>query len=63
MEAAVRDGQDLYALPGTTPAPLPRPAVFLRAPRGMLDEPDAPLYTPGRASEWLPGMAETDVPE
>ncbi|GAB4047376.1 alpha/beta fold hydrolase [Catellatospora paridis] len=63
MEAAVRDGQDLYALPGTMPAPLPRPAVFLRAPRGMFDDPDAPLYTPGRASEWLPGVAETDVPD
>ncbi|GAA1386433.1 alpha/beta fold hydrolase [Catellatospora chokoriensis] len=63
MEAAVRDGQDLYALPGMAPAPLPRPAVFLRAPRGMFDDPDAPLYTPGRASEWLPGAAESDVPD
>lgn len=63
MEAAVRDGQDLYALPGMTPEALPRPAVFLRAPRGMFDDPDAPLYPPGRASEWLPGVTESDVPD
>jgi pimeloyl-ACP methyl ester carboxylesterase len=61
MEAAVRDGQDLYALPGMAPRALPRPAVFLRAPRGMFNQPDAPLYAPGRAAEWLPGTVETDV--
>ncbi|GAA1622668.1 alpha/beta fold hydrolase [Catellatospora bangladeshensis] len=63
MEAAVRDGQDLYALPGMSPAALPRPALFLRAPRGMFNQPDAPLYTPGRAAEWLPGTVERDIPD
>ncbi|WP_155371961.1 alpha/beta fold hydrolase [Catellatospora vulcania] len=63
MEAAARDGQDLYALPGATPAALPRPAVFLRAPRGMFDDPDSPLYAPGRAGEWLPDVVESDVPD
>lgn len=63
MAAAVRDGQELYALPGTAPAALPRPAVFLRAPRGMFDDPDQPLYAAGRAATWLPGIVETDVPD
>ncbi|MEV4416370.1 alpha/beta hydrolase [Catellatospora sp. NPDC049609] len=63
MEAAVRDGQELYALPGMAPRALPRPAVFLRAPRGMFNQPDAPLYAPGRAAQWLPGTVEADVPD
>ena len=27
----------------------------------MFDDPDAPLYALGRAGEWLPGVAESDV--
>ncbi|GIH75095.1 alpha/beta hydrolase [Planobispora longispora] len=61
LEAALADAPEVYALPGVLPRPLPAPAVFLRAARGMLDEPDAPLYSPGRAAEWLPGVAESTV--
>nr|WP_260407599.1 alpha/beta hydrolase [Planomonospora venezuelensis] len=59
--AALADAPEVYALPGVRPRPLPVPAVFLRAARGMLDEPDAPLYSPGRAAAWLPGTAESTV--
>ncbi|HEX6968967.1 MAG TPA: alpha/beta hydrolase [Micromonosporaceae bacterium] len=59
-EAAVRDGRDVYALPGVEPAPLPVPAVFLRAPRGLLNEPE-PLYPAGYATRWLPGVTEVEV--
>lgn len=62
LEAAVRDARDQYAYPGTAPAALPVPAVFLRAPRGMLDEPDKPLYPAGYVTEWLPGVVERTVP-
>ncbi|GGS61478.1 hypothetical protein GCM10010156_20110 [Planobispora rosea] len=61
LEAALADAPEVYALPGVRPRPLPVPAVFLRAARGMLDEPDAPLYSPGRAAEWLPGVTESTV--
>jgi lipase len=61
-EAAVRDGRDVYAFPGMEPAALPVPAVFLRAPRGMLDDPN-PLYPAGYAARWLPGVSEHDVPD
>ncbi|MFI6509176.1 alpha/beta hydrolase [Streptosporangium sp. NPDC050855] len=61
IEAALADAPEVYALPGVRPRPLPVPVVFLRAARGMLDEPGAPLYSPGRAAEWLPGTAETTV--
>jgi lipase len=61
-EAAVRDSRDLYALDGVVPRPLPVPAVFLRAERGMLDEPDRPFYPPGYAARWLPGITEVEVP-
>lgn len=63
IEAAVRDARDVYAFPGVEPAALPVPAVFLRAPRGMLDEPDKPLYPAGYPARWLPGVTETDVPD
>lgn len=62
-EAAVRDGRDVYAFTGVVPRALPVPAVFLRAPRGMLDEPDQPLYPLGYATRWLPGVTEVDVPD
>ncbi|HEX5541463.1 MAG TPA: alpha/beta hydrolase [Micromonospora sp.] len=62
-EAAVQDAHDVYALPGVSPAPLPVLAVFLRAARGMLDEPDAPLYPAGYAADWLPGSTEATVAE
>jgi len=62
LAAAVADAQDLYALAGVTPAAPGVPAVFLRAPRGMLDEPDAPLNPPGHATHWLPGVDEREVP-
>lgn len=61
MAAVLADAPALYELPGVRPTPPPAPAVFLRAPRGMLDQPDAPMYGPGRAAEWLPGVAETTV--
>ncbi|GII01698.1 hypothetical protein Pta02_37060 [Planobispora takensis] len=61
LEAALADAPEVYALPGAVPGPLPVPAVFLRAARGMLDEPDLPLYAPGRATEWLPGVTESTV--
>ncbi|HEX5596895.1 MAG TPA: alpha/beta hydrolase [Micromonosporaceae bacterium] len=60
-EAAVRDARDVYALPGVAPAALPVPAVFLRAARGMLDEPNQPLYSAGYAANWLPGCNEATV--
>ncbi|MGW4465274.1 alpha/beta hydrolase [Micromonospora sp. NPDC004704] len=62
LEAAVRDARDQYAYPGVEPSALPVPAVFLRAPRGMLDEPDKPLYPAGYAAHWLPGTVEETVP-
>ncbi|MEU4831347.1 alpha/beta hydrolase [Streptosporangium sp. NPDC023615] len=61
LDAALADAPEVYAPPGARPRPLPVPAVFLRAARGMLDQPDAPLYSPGRATEWLPGVVETTV--
>lgn len=60
--AVTADAPALHVLPGVRPAPLPAPGVFLRAPRGLLDEP-RPLYEPGRAAEWLPGVTETTVPD
>jgi lipase len=59
-EAALRDARDLY---DNRPAsiPLGRPAVFLRAERGVLDQPDEPMYEDGRASRTLPGVAESTV--
>ncbi|RKR88061.1 pimeloyl-ACP methyl ester carboxylesterase [Micromonospora pisi] len=62
LPAAVRDARDQYAYPGVEPTPLPVPAVFLRAPRGLLDEPDKPLYPDGYATHWLPGVREETVP-
>lgn len=59
-EAAVRDGQDLFAT-GAAPAPVGVPAVLLRAARGMLDQPDQPLYPPGWSSRCLPDLVETAV--
>ncbi|MEV0607008.1 alpha/beta hydrolase [Polymorphospora rubra] len=61
-EAAVRDARDTYALPGAVPAPVGVPAVFLRAERGMLDQPDRPFYAEGHAAHWLPGTTEVTVP-
>jgi lipase len=63
LDAAVRDARDLYALAGVVPATLPRPAVFLRAERGMFDQPDQPFYPLGYASQWLPGITESTVPD
>jgi len=62
LEAALRDARDLYDWPGGPgPAPLPRPAVFLRAERGMLDQPE-PMFPAGAASHWLWGVDERTVP-
>jgi lipase len=61
LEAALRDARDLYAWRPVEPAPLPVPAVFLRAERGMLDQPE-PLYAPGAAVRAFAGIAERDVP-
>jgi lipase len=60
MEAAQRDGADLYATAEVVPRALPVPSVFLRAERGMLDEPEG-LYAPGYPSQWLPGTQERTV--
>ena len=61
LEAALRDARDLYAFAGVTPEPLPVPSVFLRAERGMLNEPDKPFYPAGYAGTWLPGTPEVLV--
>jgi len=61
LAAAVRDSRDLYAVAGVEPAPLPVPAVFLRAERGMMDEPDKPFYRPEYATGWFPGLTESTV--
>jgi pimeloyl-ACP methyl ester carboxylesterase len=61
LAAALRDARDLYAYDDVVPAALGVPAVFLRAERGLLDEP-TPLYPAGAASHWLPGVVEVDVP-
>jgi lipase len=61
LEAAMRDSRDLYPRPDETPAALGVPAVFLRAERGVLDEPHRPMYESGRASTWLPGVLESTV--
>jgi lipase len=60
LEAAERDAQDLYAYPGTQPAALPVAARFLRAERGMFNQPE-PFYPPGYASHWFPGTEESTV--
>lgn len=60
-EAAVRDSRDMYLVPGARPEPLGRPGTFLRAPRGIQDEPDRPFYQPGWAERWLPGVIESTV--
>ena len=59
-EAALRDAYDLYNRELAATA-LARPAVFLRAERGVLDQPDEPMYESGRASRWLPGVVESTV--
>lgn len=59
LEAALRDAQDLYAVAGVGPAAPPVPTVFLRAERGMFD--DAPMFPPGAAQQWLPGVREITV--
>lgn len=60
LAAALRDARDLYAWRPVPPAPLPVPAVFLRAERGMLDQAE-PFYGPGVASAAFPGIEERDV--
>lgn len=60
-EAARRDALELYPVAGAQPEPLPVPATFLRAERGMLDQPDQPLYQPGWPTRWLPGAIESTV--
>lgn len=62
LAAATRDARDVYALGGERPEPLPVPAVFLRAERGMFNGPD-PLYPAGEATRWFPGIAERVVPD
>jgi lipase len=59
-EAALRDARDLYDRGPATTA-LERPAEFLRADRGALDQPDHPMYPAGWASRRLPGVVETTV--
>jgi hypothetical protein len=61
MEAAQRDAIELYTWASPPPGPLPVPAVFLRAERGMFD--GEPMYPPGEAGRWFPGIAEHDVPD
>jgi lipase len=60
LAAALRDARDLYAFPGVAPQAPPVPALFLRAERGMFDEP-TPFYEPGYAEQWLPGVTERTV--
>jgi lipase len=62
LGAAQRDALDLYNFTGKPEEPLPVPAVFLHAERGMLDEPDKPFYPPGYADKWLPGIEVREVP-
>lgn len=60
LEAALRDARDLYALPGVEAAAVPKPAIFLRAERGMLNE-ETPFYEAGYAGAWLWGVDERTV--
>jgi pimeloyl-ACP methyl ester carboxylesterase len=60
LEAARQDARELYPVAGAAPAPLPVPATFLRAERGLLDQPE-PLYPPGWPQRWLPGAEESTV--
>lgn len=60
-EAAVRDARDLFPAPGVAAGPVGVPAAFLRADRGMLDQPEAPVYPSGWPSRWLPDVSETTV--
>lgn len=62
-EVAVRDARELFPTGATRPAPLGVPGVFLRAARGMLDQPDQPLYPPGWPTRWLPDLTESTVDE
>ncbi|HEY3007553.1 MAG TPA: alpha/beta hydrolase [Micromonosporaceae bacterium] len=62
LAAALRDAREMYAFPGVEPQAPPAPAVFLRAERGMLDEP-AGFYEREYASAWLPGVSERTVPD
>jgi lipase len=59
VEAASRDARDLYPWAAPPPGPLPVPAVFLRAERGMFDA--EPMFAPGEATRWFPGVQERDV--
>ncbi|MEV4536361.1 alpha/beta hydrolase [Asanoa sp. NPDC049518] len=61
LEAALRDARDLFAWRPVAPAALPVPAVFLRAERGMLDQPD-PMIAAGEATRAFPGIVEREVP-
>jgi pimeloyl-ACP methyl ester carboxylesterase len=61
LRAALDDARDLYAYDGRPGKPLDVPVTFLRAARGMFDEPDRPLYPAGYAGEWLPGAVESTV--
>jgi len=60
LEAALRDARDLYAWHPVKPEPLPVPAVFLRAERGMLNQ-EEPFFRPGAAARAFPGVEERDV--
>ena len=60
LDAALRDARDLYALPGVEAAAVPKPAIFLRAERGMLNE-ETPFYEAGYAGVWLRGVDERTV--
>jgi pimeloyl-ACP methyl ester carboxylesterase len=60
LAAALRDARDLYAWRPVAPAPLPVPAVFLRAERGMFDQPEG-MIAPGAATRAFPGIGESDV--
>lgn len=61
LEAALSDARDLYAWQPVEPEALPVPAVFLRAERGMFDQPEG-LFAPGAAGRAFPGITERDVP-
>lgn len=68
-DAVATDSLDLYqggpvaaALAG--PDALATPMTFLRAPRGLLDDPAAPLYDPAHLASWadrLPALRTRDV--
>lgn len=62
LEAALADARGLYAVGDTAPEPTAVPSVFLRAERGMLDQPEG-MYAAGWPEQWLPGTPVETVPD